>query len=264
MSHPRAGAPAAVRGAATGRVWTDPRPAVVGKRLAEVGRIVAFCSAKGGVGKTLCTALSGLVLEAAGRRCGILDLDTQGASAHAVLGVPLRFPDEDKGILPLPVTGNLTLMGAAPFSGERGLPLRGPDVSDAILELLAVTRWGALDFLLIDMPPGIGEEILDLARLAPRLQALVVSTPSSVSVLVVERLLSVLKEIGIAVPGVIANMVAASADPVASLARRHGVPLLGEVPLDPGIEGAMGNLQLLRSSAAAAGLQTALGSLGWV
>ncbi len=243
---------------------SDPRPSVVSKRLALVKNIVAFCSAKGGVGKTLCTVVSGLVLEASGLRCGILDLDTQGASAHVILGVPLRFPDEDKGIVPLPVTRNLSLMGAAPFSGERGLPLRGPEVSDAILELLAVTRWGALDFLLIDMPPGIGEEILDIARLVPRLQALIVSTPSAVSVLVVERLLSVLKEIGVAVPGVIANMVADSADSVASLARRHGVPFIGQVPFEPGIEGAIGNPERLRESAAAHALRGALASLGWI
>ena len=118
----------------------------------------------------------------------------------------------------------------APFTGERGLPLRGPEVSDAILELLAVTRWGRADLLLIDMPPGIGEEILDLARLVPRLQALVVSTPSQVSVSVVERLLSVLKEIRVAVPGLIANMVDGDAGPVRSLARRHSVPLAGRGP----------------------------------
>jgi len=243
---------------------SDPRPAVVGKRLAEVGRIVAFCSAKGGVGKTLCTVLSALQLARAGARVGLLDLDTQGASAHVFLGVTPRFPEEDKGILPLPVTEGLALMGVAPFAGDRGLPLRGPDVSDAILELLAVTQWGKADFLLVDMPPGIGEEILDLARLVPRLQALVVSTPSTISVTVVERLLSVLKEIRVTVPGVIANMVDGDAGTVRSLADRHGVPLVGEIPRDSGIEKAVGSPDALRSSRAGGAVRGALAGLGWM
>jgi len=243
---------------------SDPRPAVVGKRLAEVGRIVAFCSAKGGVGKTLCTVLSALQLARAGARVGLLDLDTQGASAHVFLGVTPRLPDEEKGILPLAVTEGLTLMGVAPFTGERGLALRGPDVSDAILELLAVTQWGKADFLLVDMPPGIGEEILDLSRLIPRLQALVVSTPSAVSVTVVERLLSVLREIRMTVPGVIANMVDGDAGPVRSLADRHGVPFVGEIPRDRAIERGVGSLEALRSSRAAAAARDALAALGWM
>lgn len=243
---------------------TDPRAAVVGKRLAETGKVVAFCSAKGGVGKTLCTVVSGLALAAAGRRVGILDLDTQGASAHVFLGISPRFPEEKEGILPLTVTEGLTLMSVAPFTGERGLPLRGPEVSDAILELLAVTRWGRADFLLIDMPPGIGEEILDLARLVPRLQALVISTPSVVSVSVVERLLSVLQEIRVAVPGLIANMVDGDAGPVRSLARKYSVPLAGEVPMERGIEAAVGSPGKLRSSAAGAALRAAMSSLGYI
>ncbi|HVP18206.1 MAG TPA: P-loop NTPase [Spirochaetia bacterium] len=243
---------------------SDPRPAVVGKRLAGIRHIVAFSSAKGGVGKTMCTVASALVLARGGRRIGILDIDTQGASAHLFLGIQPRLPEEKEGILPLRVVDGVSLMSVAPFTGERGLPLRGPEVTDAILELLAVTVWEGTEMLLIDTPPGMGEEILDLARLVPRLQALVVSTPAAVSVKVVERLLSVLKELGVSVPGLIANMVDGDAGPVRDLALRTGVGMVAEVPLDPSVEKAIGNPRELAAGRAGQALDQAMRRLGYL
>jgi ATP-binding protein involved in chromosome partitioning len=240
----------------------DPRGSVIQGRLAGIGRVAAFCSAKGGVGKTLCTAVAGVALAARGRKVGILDLDFQGSTAHLFLGVKPRMPAEEKGILPLSAAENLWLMSAAIFAGDRALALRGPEISDAILELLAVTRWGALDVLLIDMPPGIGEEVLDLARLVPRMEALVVSTPSAASTAVVERLLSFLAEMKVAVTGLIANMVRADSEPVRRLAARFGVPFAGCVDYEPGLEQALGSPRKLGDSRAAAALVAALKEAG--
>jgi ATP-binding protein involved in chromosome partitioning len=242
----------------------DPRAAVVGKRLAGITRVVAFSSAKGGVGKTMCTVTSALAAAQAGRRVGILDLDMQGASAHLFLGARPRLPEENQGILPLPVTDGLSLMSVAPFTAERGLPLRGAEVSDAILELLAVTVWGSTELLFIDMPPGMAEEMLDLARLVPRLETLVVSTPGLVSVSVVERLLSVLKELRVSVPAVIANMVQEDGRPVKELARRAGVAQVFEVPLDASVEAAIGNPARLTSCPAGKALTRAMQGLGYL
>jgi ATP-binding protein involved in chromosome partitioning len=239
----------------------DPRGAVVEKRLSGVRKVAGFCSAKGGVGKTMCTAVAGAALASTGRRVGILDLDLQGASAHLFLGVTPRLPQEKEGILPLPVTENLSLMSVAAFSGEHAMALRGPEVSDAIRELLAVTQWGELDFLLIDMPPGIGEEVLDLARLIPRMESIVVSTPSAVSIAVVERLLAVLAEMGARVPGVIANMVRDDATGVRELARRCGVPFAGEVAWEPGMEKAMASPARLAATGSARSLLQALSAM---
>jgi len=240
----------------------DPRASVVTKRLSAVRRVVAVCSAKGGVGKTFCTAAAGVSLARSGFRVGILDLDLPGASVHSFLGLRPELPQEKDGILPLPVTDGLVLMGAAAFTGERALPLRGASVTDAMLEMLAVTRWGALDFLLMDMPPGIGEEILDLARLVPRVKALVVSTPERVPVAVVERLLALLREMRVNVSGLIANMVRGDASTVRELARRAGVAFAGEVPFDASIEDAVGDPSRLASSAAAAAVFDALKKAG--
>ena len=241
----------------------DPRTAVVEKRLSRVRRIAGFCSAKGGVGKTMCTAVAGAALAGTGSRVGVLDLDLQGASTHLFLGVIPRLPEEKEGILPLPVVENLSLMSVAVFSGERAMALRGTEVSDAIRELLAVTQWGELDYLLVDMPPGIGEEVLDLARLIPRMESSVISTPSKVSIAVVERLLSVLSEMGVHVPGVIANMVRGDASAVREMSARCGVPFAGEVPWEPEIERAAGSAVRLAATGAAAALLKALAAMGY-
>lgn len=243
---------------------SDPRIAVVEKRLSGVRRILAFSSAKGGVGKTMCTVSSALALALGGRNVGILDLDMQGASAHLFLGVKPRLPEEKQGILPLPVTERVTLMSVAAFTGERGLPLRGSEISDAILELLAVTIWGPAELLLIDMPPGMGEETLDLSRLVPRLESLVVSTPSAVSVTVVERLLSLLKELRVPVAAVIANMVQEDSSPVRELARRAGVVRVVEVPQDPSVEAAIGSPDALSATMAGRSLARAMLELGYL
>ena len=241
---------------------SDPRPVAVARRLSGVRRILAFCSAKGGVGKTFCSVTSSLALAGSGRRAGLLDLDFQGASTHLFLGAALSLPREKEGILPLQVAPNLSLLSAALFTGERALALRGPEVSDAMLELLCVTQWGELDALVVDMPPGIGDEILDIIRLIPRLEALVVSTPSIVSVAVAQRLLALLKESGTRISGVVANMCRGDAGRVREMARQYGIRILGEVPFNEGVEGAVGDPSALLAGSAGSAIKAILAGLG--
>jgi ATP-binding protein involved in chromosome partitioning len=225
----------------------DPRPEVIARRLAAVRRILAFSSAKGGVGKSICCVLSALALSRAGRRVGLLDLDFQGASAHLLLGIEPRFPEERGGVRPLLAREAVDFMSFAAFSRENAVPLRGGEVSEALLEMLAVTIWGPLDFLLLDMPPGIGDELLDVLRLLPGTEFVVVATPSALALQVVERLLALLEELRLPVRGLIENMARAGeagsfGNPgtagrgAAGAAERHRLPLLGSVPYLPEIE----------------------------
>jgi ATP-binding protein involved in chromosome partitioning len=214
----------------------DPRLDVIDKRLEPVGRIIPVSSAKGGVGKSVCAALLAQSFARQGYRTGLLDLDFQGASAHLLLDVKLEFPEEESGIKPLR-TGNLDFMSFAAFSREHAVPLRGSAVSQAMLELMAITIWDPLEILLIDMPPGIGDEIFDVLRYLRDPEFLVVTTPSSLVRHVVERLLAMLSELGVSMIGVIENMVRSDTDSqTAELASKYGTTVLGSIPFVEGIE----------------------------
>ena len=104
------------------------------------------------------------------------------------------------------MVSGVKLMSVSFFSGDQAVPLRGANVSDAMLELLAVTQWGGLDFLIIDMPPGINDAALDVIRLIPRAEVLAVTTPSVMARSVLERSLALYRRLRVPVLGVVANM----------------------------------------------------------
>jgi ATP-binding protein involved in chromosome partitioning len=183
----------------------DPRPSIVGKRLAAVKRIIAVTGWKGGIGKSVTAAALAMLLVKKGFRTGLLDLDFAGASAHVVLGAGALFPKEEMGIEP-PLAAGVKFMSVSFFSDNKAVPLRGANVSDAILELLAVTQWGELDFLIIDMPPGINDAALDVIRLLPKTEVLAVTVPSIMARSVLERSLALYRRLKVPVLGVIVNM----------------------------------------------------------
>ena len=213
----------------------DPRLDVIGKRLAPVDRIIAVSSAKGGVGKSVCAAMLALTFGREGYRTGLLDLDFQGASAHLLLDVQLDFPEEQGGIRPLHAADSVDFMSFAAFSREHAVPLRGSEVTQAMLELLAITIWNPLDFLLIDMPPGIGDEILDVLRYLREPEFLVITTPSRLVSHVVERLMVMLRELKVPVVGLVENMVRNDSR-AAALADRYSCPLVGSIPYEERID----------------------------
>ena len=141
----------------------EPRTSVIEKRLKNIKRIIAVASGKGGVGKSLVASSLALHLAHKGHRVGLLDLDLYGPSSHIILGVANVSPTEKQGIIP-PTVHGISFMSIVYFTEEKPSPFRGVDISNIILELLAITQWGTLDFLIIDMPPGIGDETLDVIR----------------------------------------------------------------------------------------------------
>jgi ATP-binding protein involved in chromosome partitioning len=183
----------------------DPRLAVVERRLEGVERIVAVTGGKGGIGKTLVASTVALALARSGRRAGLLDLDLTGPSDHVVLGVEPGFPREEFGVEPPEVHG-VRFMSITCFAGDTPAPLRGADVTDALLELLAITRWGELDTLVVDMPPGLGDTLLDAVRLVGRAEHLLVATASRVVLETVRKNLQLLLRMGASVAGVVETM----------------------------------------------------------
>ena len=227
----------------------DPRTSIISERLSKIGRIVAVSSGKGGVGKSMVSAALALSLAREGCRVGLFDLDFTGPSTHIILGVPSNVqPKEDKGIVPPTVEG-LAYMSLVYFVGNNAAPLRGVDISNALIELLAVTQWGELDFLVIDMPPGIGDAVLDLVRLVEHIEFLIVTTPSLLAFEVVKKQVSLLCELKMPIIGVVENMKMNRERCIQIETEKLGLRYLGEIPYDPGVEAAIGNPIKLLSTA---------------
>jgi len=226
----------------------DPRLSIINERLKDVRNIIAVSSGKGGVGKSLTASILALALVKRGYKVGFFDLDFSSPSTHIILGVEGLCPKEEKGIVPPEVHG-LKYMSIIYYSGEYASPLRGADVSNALIELLSITRWEKLDFLIVDMPPGIGDATLDLIRLIKNIKFLVVTTPSQLAFETVRKLVNLLKELQVPVIGIVENMKMNNSDAIQQQIQNLGVSYLGEIHFDTKIEEAIGNVdKLLKTS----------------
>ena len=226
----------------------DPRTSIINKRLAKIKRIIAVSSGKGGVGKSLVATTLALTLAHEGCKVGLFDLDFTSPSTHIILNAEKTQPKEDKGIVP-PIVHGLEYMSLVYFSGDNPAPLRGADVSNALIELLSVTQWGTLDFLVIDMPPGIGDVILDLLRLVNRIEFLIVTTSSLLAFETVKKQVNLLCELKAPIIGVVENMKMTKANSVKEETEKLGLRFLAEVSFDPKVEDAIGDeARLLETS----------------
>jgi ATP-binding protein involved in chromosome partitioning len=225
----------------------------LGERLRQVRAIVAVVSGKGGVGKSSITANLAGAFALAGAQVGVLDADLNGPSMATMLGVRGRTlvvgaagvepPAGALGIrvmsMDLLLAGDTTpLTWDAPSQAEAHT-WRGTMEANALREFLADTAWGALDVLLIDLPPGT-DRLATIVGLVPVLAGTVIVTiPSDVSRLVVGRSLTVARAGPAPVLGLIENMAGMFPGPGAEgLARDGGVPFLGRVPFDPALAAA--------------------------
>jgi len=225
----------------------DARVSVIDKRLKNIKRIISVASGKGGVGKSLVASSLALNLSRKGFKVGLLDLDLYGPSSHIILGVKDVFPKEEKGIIPPNVHG-INFMSIVYFTEDKPSPFRGIDISNIIVELLAITQWGSLDFLIIDMPPGIGDETLDVIRLIKKSEFLVVSTPSKVALGAVNKLLRILKELKIPIIGVLENMSMTRSSFIKNEIDGMKLPYLGRISFDNALEESIGKPDKLLES----------------
>jgi ATP-binding protein involved in chromosome partitioning len=180
-----------------------------------------------------------LALAAQGKRAGLLDLDLTSPTDHVILGLADQFPTEEFGLEP-PHVGGVAFMSVQYFARDRAAPMRGREVTDALVELLAVTHWGGLDVLVVDMPPGLGDATLDAVRLLPRAEFLVVGGASVVVLATVSRMLRLLTELRSPIVGVVENMARGEDGAVKELAAEFGARWLGAIPYDPSLEGTLG------------------------
>ncbi len=232
----------------------DPRLSAVAHRLAPIRSMLAVTGGKGGVGKSSVASVLALVLQRQGRRVALLDLDLTAPSDALILGAEGCTPTEEHGIEPPRVAG-VQLMSIAWFLREHAAPLRGGDVTNALLEILAITRWQPADVLVVDMPPGLGDVALDAARWLPRAEYLVVAGSSPVVLPTVRRMLRLLAGLSAPIAGVVENMSRGEPKAVEALAREFGVPFLGSLPWDRDLELATGDCARLVHTAFAKALR---------
>src|SRR4030067_3756111 len=183
----------------------DPRTRIINQRLKKIRRIIAVSSGKEGEGKSLVAATLALTLAHKDYKTGLFDIDFTSPSTHIILGAENATPKEEKGLVP-PTINGIEYMSLIYYTRDQPAPLRGEDTSNTLIEMLSVTRWSELDFLVIDMPPGIGDAVLDLMRLVRNIEFIIITTPSQLAFETVKKLAILLRELKITVFGVIENM----------------------------------------------------------
>jgi ATP-binding protein involved in chromosome partitioning len=198
-------------------------------------RVVAVCSGKGGVGKSTLTANLAVAFAQTGKQVGVLDADIYGHSIPHVLGIRQKPVLVDKMIVP-PVKHDLKLMSIGFFLDDnQPVMWRGPMLHRALEQFLSDVHWGDLDVLVVDMPPGTGDVAISLGQLLPRAETLVVTTPQPAAQEVASRAGAMAQKTGMRLIGVVENMTGEvfGAGGGERLAEELGVPVLGQVPLDP-------------------------------
>ena len=247
----------------------------VRKRLAEnppptevplTTRVIAVASGKGGVGKSSVTVNLATAMAASGLNVGVLDADIWGFSVPRMLGVSGRLGATDaRKIKPNELTigsGRLQVvsMGFLVEDEQQALMWRGLMLSKALEQFLTDVAWGPMDYLLADMPPGTGDIQMALGRLLPRTELLVVTTPALAAQKVAIRVADMARRSYLKVLGVIENMSTFTCEHGteyalfgegggAALAADIGVPLLGQVPLEPAVSAANDSGRPLTTSA---------------
>lgn len=214
------------------------------ERVPGVQHIIAIASGKGGVGKSTVSANLACALAAEGRRVGLLDADVYGPSQPRMLGVSGRPASPDgKTILPMRNHG-VTMMSIGLMTNEdQAVVWRGPMLMGALQQMLMQVQWGALDVLLVDLPPGTGDVQMTLAQKTVVDGAVIVSTPQDVALLDARKGIDMFNQLNVPVLGMIENMsthICSSCGHeehvfghggVKAECDKLGVPLLAEVPL---------------------------------
>src|ERR1035438_2412677 len=216
------------------------------KPFSNVKNIVAVASGKGGVGKSTTAANLALAWVAQGARVGLLDADIYGPSQPLMMGLASAQPElaDGKHLVPLRAHGVEVMSIGFLIDAEQPMVWRGPMVTQALSQLLGDTNWGALDYLVVDMPPGTGDIQLTLAQRVPVSGAVIVTTPQDIALLDARKGLKMFEKVEVRVLGIVENMSVhvcsrcGHAEHIfgsgggARMAQQYGVHLLGELPLD--------------------------------
>ncbi len=213
--------------------------------LPSIKNVIAIASGKGGVGKSTTTVNLALALAAEGASVGILDADIYGPSQPMMMGLEGRPESEDgKTIEPLENYGVQVMSIGFLVEPDQAMIWRGPMATQALDQLLHQTKWRALDYLLVDMPPGTGDIALTLSQRVPLTGAVIVTTPQDIALLDARKGLKMFEKVGVPILGIVENMSVYvcpqcghtehvfGADGGKKMAADHHVEHLGSLPLN--------------------------------
>jgi len=221
--------------------------------LESIGRVLLVLSGKGGVGKSTVAANIAVALAGKGYAVGLLDIDIHGPSIPGMLNLAgSNIFTNDTRMLPVEFAQNLKVMsiGFLTPNDRDAVIWRGPMKYGVIKQFLAEVDWGALDYLVVDSPPGTGDEPLSIAQMvASKARAVVVTTPQKVSLDDVGRCVTFCRKLDLPIAGIIENMSGFECPHCGqrvdlfdsgggeTLAKEMNVPFLGKIPIDPEIVG---------------------------
>lgn len=229
--------------------YSLPNDTLLQLKLGRIAHTFMVMSGKGGVGKSTVSVNLAVTLARNGMRTGLLDVDLHGPSIPKMLGLSSRrLIQVGDQIIPVSVLNNLKVIstGFMLKGNDDALIMRGPMKAGLVRQFLGNVLWGELDCLVIDCPPGTGDEQLFLAQLLnSRSSAIIVTTPQQMATIDVEKSISFCRRLELPISGIIENMSGFvcphchqetdvfSAGGGRELAHRFGAPFLGSIPLDP-------------------------------
>jgi Mrp family chromosome partitioning ATPase len=233
------------------KVSEQDRKKAIDERMSRIRHKILVLSGKGGVGKSTVAVNIAASLALNGKRVGLMDIDIHGPSVSSLVHVKqVVGPSPDGGIQPLEAMEGLKVMsiGYMMQNREAAIIWRGPMKHGMIGQFLGEVEWGDLDILVVDSPPGTGDEPLSVAQMIENLDgAVIVTTPQAVAIDDVRRSISFCRKLNLHVIGVVENMsgfVCPHCGKESDIFKRGGgavmaeqmkVPFLGEIPIDPAI-----------------------------
>lgn len=215
----------------------------------RIGQIVAVMSGKGGVGKSSVTALLAVALQRHGLAVGVLDADLTGPSIPRLFGISGPVPGTPMGILPIDTQMEIKVISTNLMLPEEDMAVlwRGPIMSGTIRQFWSDVLWGRLDYLLIDLPPGTSDATLTVMQSLPLDGVLMVTTPQSLSSMVVRKTVNMCRELKVPILGIVENMSYFTSPETGTrhmifgpshtqaVAQLAGAPILGQLPIDPSL-----------------------------
>lgn len=218
-----------------------------GKSIRGVKNTIAVASGKGGVGKSTVAVNLAAALARAGAKVGILDADIYGPSIPLMLGPHAPVHVQGNHYLPIQCHGMSAMSIGYLTDQKQALIWRGPMLAKSLLQMLDITLWQDLDYLIIDLPPGTGDIQLSLVQKIPLAGAIIVTTPQHVATLDAEKAIKMFEKTGVTVLGMVENMATHlcqhcghqdslfGAGGAKRLSDEFNTPILGQLPLDPRI-----------------------------